>query len=767
MEDFRESENRFRTIADTAPAFMFIIGKNAFAEYFNTTWLDFIGADFEKAKGWGWQDFTHPHDLPLISETYAEAFSKQKPYTFEVRHKAKDGAYHWILWNGQPRFLANGQFMGMMGIGVNITERKMAEAALRESEMQFRNFSNNITNLAWIADGKGWIFWYNQRWYDYTGSNLEEMQGWGWNKVHHPKHMEELIEFIKDAWQKGEPYELTFPLRRHDGEFRWFLTRVVPIRDANGDVHRWIGTNTDIHEQKLAEERFQTLAESLPHLVWMMDDKGDYDYVNGQWKRYSGLDPSATDTWRIMVHPDDMQAITQGWHHSLATGTSHFAEARLKSKAGEYRWHSVYGEPIRSEEKKIIRWIGAFTDIHDRKTLSEKLEKLVQERTRELTILNEMLRERNDDLANSENFLQQLIDSSVEFISVVDNSLHYIATNKTFEKGIGLTRDRLIGKHLLDINQEDGRTQQYESIQKALNGETVYLGKRKDLVNREYYLDTYYIPLVIQDKVKGVIMLSRDVTDIVRSEQLLEQKNRELQRSNDDLQQFAGVVSHDLKEPVRKIRIYGGFLKSEFVKELPESGRNYLDKIELATARMHDMIDSILSYSSVPAREEDFEWVNLNGLLHHIKDDLEVVIQMKNAVIQHDELPPVKGSPVLLHQLLYNLINNALKFSRTEVQPVVTLAAEQIESAAENEPYGQNGTRYIVISVQDNGIGFKQSEAALIFKPFSRLHSKSKYEGTGLGLALCAKIVDRHGGKIEAEGIEGQGATFRIYLLVE
>jgi PAS domain S-box-containing protein len=152
----------------------------------------------------------------------------------------------------------------------DITRQRQAQVALQESEEHFRTFANNIQNLAWMATPEGWIHWYNQRWYEYTGTDLEEMQGWGWEKVHHPDHLDRVVGFVKGAWSKGETWELTFPLRGADGAYRWFLTRAFAVKDAKGKVLRWIGTNTDIDEQKRAqaalaqrEREAQSLAEEL------------------------------------------------------------------------------------------------------------------------------------------------------------------------------------------------------------------------------------------------------------------------------------------------------------------------------------------------------------------------------------------------------------------------------------------------------------------------------------------------------------------------
>jgi PAS domain S-box-containing protein len=166
--------------------------------------------------------------------------------------------------------LGGGESRRVAILFTDITQRKKAETQLQESEAHFRTFANNIQNLAWMARPDGWIYWYNQRWYAYTGTTLEEMQGWGWERVHHPDHRQRVVAFVQEAWGKGETFELTFPLKGADGAYRWFLTRAFAVKDEKGQVLRWIGTNTDIDAQKQAEAALasrereaQTLAEEL------------------------------------------------------------------------------------------------------------------------------------------------------------------------------------------------------------------------------------------------------------------------------------------------------------------------------------------------------------------------------------------------------------------------------------------------------------------------------------------------------------------------
>lgn len=237
----------------------------------------------------------------------------------------------------------------------------------------------------------------------------------------------------------------------------------------------------------------------------------------------------------------------------------------------------------------------------------------------------------------------------------------------------------------------------------------------------------------------------------------VEKRTKELQRSNEDLQQFAHVASHDLKEPVRKIRTFGLRLREELDGSASQQSRTFIEKILEAASRMTTMIEGVLTYSSMDALKQDTETVDLNKILVDICNDLEVEIARKGAVIRVDALPQVEGVQVLIYQLFYNLINNSLKFSREDQQPEITISVSTLSI---------KGLEHIKIAVQDNGIGFDPKHNAVVFDSFNRLNPKSRYDGTGLGLSLAKKITDRHHGTIEASGKKDAGAIFTVTLPV-
>jgi PAS domain S-box-containing protein len=201
---------------------------------------------------------------PLDMWPVRRALRGETATNFELLVERKDtGEKWWGSYSFSPIRDINGKIVGAVVVARDITERKKAEAAMKESEDRFRTLANNISQLAWMADEKGWIFWYNQRWYDYTGTTLQEMEGWGWQKVHHPEHVEKVTEKFKHSVETGEVWEDTFPLRAKDGNYRWFLSRAVPIQDTQGNVIRWFGTNTDINEQLKTEEELRRYSAEL------------------------------------------------------------------------------------------------------------------------------------------------------------------------------------------------------------------------------------------------------------------------------------------------------------------------------------------------------------------------------------------------------------------------------------------------------------------------------------------------------------------------
>ncbi len=788
------------------------------------------------------------------------------------------------------------------------THKIKTRKEIEESAKRFHTLADNISQLAWMADEKGSIYWYNQRWYDYTGTSFEEMQGWGWQKVHHPNHVDRVVEKIQHSWDTGEVWEDTFPLRGHDGMFRWFLSRAIPIKDDEGKVLRWFGTNTDITEQRISEEKirnsenrfrnladnspmwiwmtdesvnllyantemlkfvgvkdykeinghlweklvhpddiqlifkkfseaaalrkafdfecrvtnaatglyewfyikgvprlegnvfigfigtainiqeqkeqletikeseanFRTLAENLPQLIWVTDEKGQQIYASGKWKEYTGIDVANEKSWKYIVHPNDYDNITKTWTHCLATGDIYKHDVRLRNKHGEYKWFSVNGEPVLNNENKIIKWVGAFTNINIDKEFAQELKKQVDERTTELQSVNETLLHKNELLTVSENFNRTLTEVSPTMVYIHDIEKNRpVFLNSTYLKFIGYTWDEVEAlednffKLVIHPDNIAAISEVTAKIKASKPGDVFeYNSQRKNT-------EGVWVPFLNRltafkrndkNEVTELIGVAIDISELKQAKDVLQQKNIDLENMNNELQSFAYVSSHDLQEPLRKIQTFANRILDKEYDNLSDNGKNYFNRVQSAAARMQQLIQDLLAFSRVNSTERVFENTELKQIVEDVKEELKEELQVKNALVEVDDLCQVPIIPFQFRQIFHNLICNSLKFSKPDLAPHIYIHSESAKGSTFNILKLNPDHLYCHITIKDNGIGFDKEYNDRVFEVFQRLHGKDEYSGTGIGLAIVKKIVENHNGIIIAQGEVGEGATFDIYI---
>ncbi len=263
---------------------------------------------------------------------------------------------------------------------------------------------------------------------------------------------------------------------------------------------------------------------------------------------------------------------------------------------------------------------------------------------------------------------------------------------------------------------------------------------------------------------KVLIGINSDITEQRLNSIALEEKNRSLEQSNKELDSFNHIASHDLQEPLRKIQTFISRISDYEATMMSEKGKEYFARIQDAASRMRTLIDDLLLFSSTNKAEKVFEMMDLDDTLNNVKQELSQTIEEKNAIIESDPLPTLHAVRFQMHQLFMNLIGNALKYSKPNVAPYIKIHCESLY--AQQYPNLKTDTlrKYYKLTITDNGVGFDQQHAENIFVLFHRLHHKNDYAGTGIGLAICKKIVDNHGGFISAESTPDIGSSFTVYL---
>ncbi|HVR74253.1 MAG TPA: ATP-binding protein [Planctomycetota bacterium] len=412
--------------------------------------------------------------------------------------------------------------------------------------------------------------------------------------------------------------------------------------------------------------------------------------------------------------------------------------------------------------------------------LNEMLETRVAERTRAIDEQMVQLARSNDELKRqvekrerfekaarlSEERTRAVIDAAVDAIVTMDEEGIVEAVNPATERIFGFAAAEVIGQNIQMLVPTGFNSAHNEYLlgsmgdggQRVIDTGREAQGLRKDGTVFPLHISIGELKI---DERRLFTGIARDITALKHSEGQISRHARELARSNQDLEKFAYAASHDLQEPLRKVQTFGDRLKAKFKSKLGAEGLDCLERMESAVQRMQSLIDGLLGFARVATKGNPFARVDLSVIATEVVSDLEVSIEQTRGKVEVGELPTIEADPVQMRQLFQNLIGNALKFHPPDVPPVVKVAMEDEESRR-----GMNG-KTVTIIVSDNGVGFDEKYADRLFMMFQRLHSRQDYPGTGMGLAICRKIVERHGGTITARSAPGEGATFIMKLPVK
>ena len=369
-------------------------------------------------------------------------------------------------------------------------------------------------------------------------------------------------------------------------------------------------------------------------------------------------------------------------------------------------------------------------------------------------------RKRSDEaIKENEAKFKDLFDHAPVAYHELDTEGCYVRINHTEELLLGYTSDELKGRHPSEIIVEKASR---EATEAKLAGNVPLEAVELTFIKKDgTHVSVLNEDRLIHDpmgKITGIRSTLQDITARKQAEEQLRVFNDKLQQSNRELQDFAYVASHDLQEPLRKVQAFSDRLKTKYADKLEGEGLDYLERMRSAASRMQLLIQDLLVFSRVSTKAQPFAPVNLNEITHEVLSDLEVKIEETGAAVDFEELPTLDADPMQMRQLIQNLVGNALKFQQAGTAPVITITSQTVDTN------GNGFGPHCQIVVKDNGIGFDEKYTDKIFAVFQRLHGRTEYEGSGVGLAICRKIVERHNGKITAHSSPGEGASFAITI---
>lgn len=525
---------------------------------------------------------------------------------------------------------------GVMVSAYDVTETVLAKRAAKEAEERLKLAIESTGMGNYEVDLTTNEMQYSRSFLQIFGMDPDQpVDREGLVKKIHPDDLENRRKAHERSMKTGVlAYE--FRLNRGDNEWRWVKAWGRVLFNEDAKPVRLTGTILDTTDEKLtllalrsSEKRFRTLADTLPAMVWISDPQGNLYYFNRSVYEFSGFTPEelARVGWIDIVHPEDRPENIDKWIQSIQTGEPFLFEHRFRRHDGVYRWQLSRAVPQYNEEGQIEMWVGSSTDIHEHKIFADELEEQVIQRT------------------------QELINS-----------------------------------------------------------------------------------------------------------------NEALLKSNTELAQFAYVASHDLQEPLRKIQTFVTMVSDIEKSRISEKGAEILQRLRSTAERMQQLVIDLLSYSRVNKMENHFAKTDLNYLVHSILQQLEERIDHLRIKLQLDTLPVIWAVPFQMEQLFTNLLSNAIKFSDPSKSSKIEVRYQHLPAGTEKSAMLNETWDYHKIEVADNGIGFDNEYKEKIFQVFQRLHGKDIFPGTGIGLAICKKIIDNHQGLISANGTIGEGALFTIYI---
>ena len=659
--------------------------------------------------------------------------------------------------------------------------------------------ASRTKNAVIICDPLGRIEWINQAFIEITGYTLEEVKCKTPGSLLQGENSDpETINYMRDHIRRGEGFDAEIINYHKSGKPYWIAIEVRPAYDQDGKLKNFIAIETDITERKVAEQRIREsealksgILETALDAIISIDHNSNIIEFNSSAEQIFGYthdDVIGKQLSDVIVPTHLREAHIKGLNRYINTHEAHVLGQRIEMPAlrSDGTEFPVELAITALEYNDAPIFTAHLRDITERKQAEEKIQQYAQD----LQVTNADLKQQEERLRSLILIATKTTETQQQLDLVVEQGA------KALRLSVGIICD-LVGEELeIRAVYAPAMDIQHHTRLKLINTIEATLVENREIFSssnlEEYDAQlTSALPLITKSYIgisvrvngtaKGILsfvsdkprdsftgsdydflqMMARWVSVTIERQEARDELSAyadELERSNRELQNFAYVSSHDLQEPLRKIQAFGSRIESRYADVLDERGIDYLQRIQNAAHRMQDLINDLLAFSRVTNQEKAFREVDLNKSLAGVLSDLEIRINETHTSIHRDELPIIDAEPLHMRQLFQNIISNAIKFQHTDRHPEIFIRSTIKQ---------KNRRDMVEVQIIDNGIGFDEKYADKIFTIFQRLHTRQDYEGTGIGLAICRRIVEHHQGTIQATSQENVGTTFTICLPIK
>ncbi|MBK6263910.1 PAS domain S-box protein [Marivirga sp. S37H4] len=745
-------------------------------QFYNDAYRESLGDNGKHPKALGqkakdcWPETWHII-YPLINKglTRAEA-TWGEDQLIPIYRNGKIEDVYWT-YSYSPVFGETGNVEGVLMVCTETTKKVLSRKLLEGSEQRFRMMAESTDIFIATSDRSGDANFFNKAWLNLTGRSLDELLQFGWADLIHPDDRDEFVSNYMKANRNRTSFKGEFRILNKNGQYSWLLAKGPARFDSEGAFVGHISSCVDITTHKKTEQRLKESEQEMRSIVEsahfpigvyvgrkmkiklankaMMEVMGKgYDVIG---KSYFEILPELGSQEIFQKLKDVYTSGTP--YHAVNQRVDIFINGKLRKHFFNYSF-----TPLFNTAGKVYGIVNTAADVT------------------ELNFATLKVRE-------SERNLRETILQAPVAMCIFRGPRHVVElANKRMFELWGKEAEEVMHKSIFE-GLPEAKNQGLEILLDHVyrTGNTFSAQGERLKLPRDGKLETIYLNFVYEayrepgGEISGILAMAIDVTSQVTTHQKIEEvvdkrtkqlaeANYDLQKSNDELAQFAHIASHDLQEPLRKISIFTQLLENKIGKAMDDPSRDYLRKIRKSSSRMHKMIKDILTYSELIKEVKAFTEVDLNQVLESTIMDYELLIEQRGANVKYEKLPVIIAVPLQMSQLFGNLMGNALKFVHQERSPVISISTSEVSLTEKQKLNLDTGLEYVKIRFADNGIGFNEEYKEQIFNIFQRLHGKSEYEGTGIGLALCKKITLNHFGGMNAEGSSENGAVFNIIL---